>query len=208
MKPVILFDVDHTLFDTATWFKEFLTPALADFLDTDSERIGEITQQYQATLEKHTDFHPADFIQWLGEDFEADTTTLNKIFFQPKYFQRSVFPDALACIQILKEKYTLGIFSEARKEWQLQKLELSGLLSHFDPDQIHIFRRKCDADSLEQLPVSTIIDDKLEVVAALAQTDTIEPVWLNRRDQTSDESISTIHSLDEFPELMENFQLD
>ncbi len=195
MKPVILFDVDHTLFDTTTWFQEFLKPVLAEALNTETENIARVADEYVASLEKSTDFNATDFRQWLGEEFEVEADSIRKLFFTPQYFERSLYRDVKPCLHSLETDYTLGIFSEGVADWQRPKIELSGLQPFLDSQHVYIYRRKLLPEVLAALPACTIVDDRQDVVIAISDYEQLQPIWLNRHNQATDDVIPTIHSL-------------
>lgn len=197
MKQIILFDVDHTIFDTDTWTREYVRPALMDLLDTTPESLDEVAQQYQATLEKYTDFNPEDYLEFLANEFEVEFQTLRQVFFTPAFMAHSVFSDVFSTLEALKKHHRLGILSEANEAYQRTKLTQSGLLDHFEPELTFILHRKTEPAVLEELVSATIVDDNPKVIAEIAQYDHLEPIWLNRRDDNQQATVRTIRSLKE-----------
>ncbi len=197
MKPIILFDVDHTIFDTTTWMQEYVRPALIDLLDTTLDALEEVSQQYQTTLDKYTDFVPEDYLQVLATEFEVDYSTIYRVFFTPTFMARSVFPDVFSTLEALKSTHRLGILSEANEAFQRTKLTQAGLLDHFEPELTFIFPRKTETPILEELVSATVIDDNPKVIAELVKFDHLEPIWLNRRDDNQRDDVRTIRKLSE-----------
>jgi phosphoglycolate phosphatase-like HAD superfamily hydrolase len=202
MKPVILFDLDFTLFDTRLWLREYIFSLLEEALDVSPELIDETTRLYTSRLEKSTDFNPDDYIAFLVSELEGDQTILHQIIYNPQHFAHSVYPEVKPVLAQLKTEYTLGLFSEGVEYFQRLKFEKSGLAEWFDPDSVFIYPRKLEPDILIQVPASVIVDDKLEVLEVLAADPKFKPVWLNRLDSARDQELPTIHSLVALPKVL------
>jgi phosphoglycolate phosphatase-like HAD superfamily hydrolase len=202
MKPVILFDLDLTLFDTRLWLREYVFSLLEEALDVSPEVIDETTRAYTSRLEKSTDFNPDDYAAFLAAELDGEAEVLAKIVSQPQPFKHSLYPEVKPVLDQLTSHYTLGLLSEGLESFQRLKFENSGLAQWFDPEYVFIFPRKLENDVLQKLPASVIIDDKLEVLEAVAVDPKFKPVWLNRHDSTRDQDIPTIHSLIALPKLL------
>lgn len=197
MKPVILFDIDGTLFNTRNCFGELVTPLLAEALGVENEDVQQVTDDYKASLAKYSDFDPIRYLDWLHEEYGGDRAQLEKLYFKPEFYQRAVFADVIPTLEQLKDTHTLGIYSEGFEFFQRQKLELSGLAPWFDPDFTYILHRKLEPEILEKVPESIIVDDREDVVSELLIFTHINPIWINRKDSIDHPDASTIHSLDQ-----------
>lgn len=197
MKPVLLFDLDNTLFNTRTCFGELVTPLLAEALRVENEDIHQVTDEYKASLARNTDFDPQQYLDWLHEEFGGDRAQLEQLYFKPELFQKSIFSDVLSTLDQLKETQTLGIYSEGVAAFQHQKLKLTGLEPWFDPEYTFILHRKLEPEVLATLPPAVIVDDREDVVNELLTMSHLKPIWINRTDSVSHQEAPTIHSLSE-----------
>ena len=206
MKEVILFDVDRTLIDT-TKFKEKIKLKISQLLNIPIEDFLKIEQGYVKKGEGFTDFIPQEYIKFLSNKFGFDESKISKAFFDDENFKDILYNDVLDCLKSLSEHYTLGIFSESFKDFQMLKLHKTGLLSYFNQDLVFIFNRKLTEDSLKILPENCfIIDDNLPVICALEETKRFKPVWLNRKkvENTGTENFKTVFDLVGFEKLLGN----
>jgi hypothetical protein len=158
--------------------------------------------EYSNSLEKYTDFEPISFLKSISQQNDviglANQTILNRTF-----HEQAVFNDVIPTLAELAEGYTLGVFSEANLEWQRSKLELSGLYHIFEPELVFILKRKTAPEQLKQLPSPvTIIDDNVEVIAAVQTVPTITPIWINRLNKPAIPDVTTIKTLSELKNVL------
>ncbi len=203
-RPIILFDVDKTLFDTSS-FMQRSYDTLAKQLEITRDALDQIKQQYDAQLNKYSDFDPWDFLGFVEDAKGGDYDQMLTTFFDGDHFEASVFPETFSVLQQLKPKFTLGIYSEAVIKWQHKKLELSGLKKYFEEENTYIFRRKIKPESLDQLPPEAVIvdDNTREVIPTLVADQRFRPIWINRVNATSFPEVETISTLAELPALLE-----
>ena len=199
MKPVLLFDVDLTLFNTEK-FKAAYPKSIASHFKISHDQFLIIGNEYRASLKKHTDYNISDYLKSISKRFNLPLYELKQICFSPENFA-CLYPDTLPTLSILSSKYRLGIFSEGFKIFQTTKLKLSGIYHLFNPELIYIFRRKTTSASLAKLPRnSTIIDDNLKVIESLlasklTSSRNLKPIWLNRKNHPVHPGVHTINSL-------------
>ncbi len=202
MKPLLLFDIDHTLFDTAG-FSKLYRRKFTHYLGVPPEKLDKIRSDYHYSLQKHTDYVPEEYIKHLINSLHKNKQQdlyrkLHNLFYAAENFSQSLFPETLSVLTDLKKRHTLGIFSEGHPAYQKTKLVKSSLYDLFDPKFIYIFHRKTAAASLSALPDgSAVIDDDPEVIQELV-TQTIKPlspVWLNRLNHDKHPHARTVHSL-------------
>jgi FMN phosphatase YigB (HAD superfamily) len=202
---VILFDIDKTIFDTPKLFSEYYRPQLAELMDKTDQEVYQLIGQYQASLPKYTDFDPQQLAQFLAEKTGASLSDILQILLKPESFRQSIFPETVTTLSALQSRHTLGVFSEAKLNWQRQKLEFAQLTPFFDPKMVFIFHRKEEPEALAQLPAGAwIVDDNLSVIETLTSQKSLKPIWLNRQQHDSPLSnvVPTISSLTEVPELV------
>ena len=71
MKPVLLFDIDFTLLNSAA-LRETFDTLFAKALRAAPETITKTKEAYMTTLEKSTDFKPDVYINIICNEFRAD----------------------------------------------------------------------------------------------------------------------------------------
>lgn len=180
-KQLILFDFDKTLFDIKFFFEKQLFPALEREFSVSQSTLDKISKEYKETLTKSTQFDPEEWMKVAGRHFEFEPDHFREVLLSPVFFEKSVYPEVIPTLIELSHDNVLGIYSEAVYEWQIKKVELSGLKNYFDQNFISISADKVSDLVIDQIPIGTIVvDDKLEVVAALKRREGIFPIWLNR----------------------------
>lgn len=204
MQPIILFDIDRTLFDTSR-FVSAVEASLLKFLQLPEEKLKNIGAKYSQSLVKNTDFDPEEYLKHLVNHLKISHQKniyqeLHNIYFSVAGFSHSLYPDVIPTLHRLKESAALGIYSEGNQKFQTAKLIKSGLMDLFDSRHIYIFRRKTELPTLSRLPDHVIIvDDNQSVIDELfaQQVRQITPIWLNRLDSSRHHFARTIHSLTE-----------
>jgi hypothetical protein len=192
MKPILLFDIDKTLFDTNKFMKIIIYNKFTELLDLNFEQYLNIYNGYETKLKKGTDFLPRSFISSFSHTKNYCYEKLNKTFFNSDNFNNSIYPDVYTSLTRLSERFNLGIYSEGNSHFQTNKLKLSNLYKLFNPSLIFIFRRKTTKNNQAKLPPgSTVIDDNLDVINSI----NVSRIWLNRKDQSTHPTIKTIYSL-------------
>jgi phosphoglycolate phosphatase-like HAD superfamily hydrolase len=195
MKPIILFDIDRTIFNTDQFRYNYMHKFLS-LMHVPAEKFEEGRTSYHNTLEKHTDFLPEDYLKHLSAFFNFPLEKLRHAYYTPDNFTQALFPDTLPALTSLSRSNTLGIFSEGYSSFQITKLKLSGIYDYFVPRYTHIHRRKLDLQIIKSLPHNcTVVDDNPEVISILTGHFGIDPVLLNRNASSSIPGSKTIHSL-------------
>jgi len=197
MKPIILFDIDLTLYDSLH-FRQLYPPLMAQALGISLDELRETQTGYLNTLEKSTDFLPEEYLQHIAETHSFPYQKLHDIYYDPGLFKASLYPDTVPALTRLKPDFNLGIFSEGYRNFQITKLKYSGIYDFFDPEYIFIHRRKTDPETLSSLPDnSLIIDDNPVIISLLLINLPIKPIWINRKNNLKNPDIITISSLND-----------
>lgn len=195
-KQIILFDIDGTLFDGATYIEKYLFPALEKEFGIQVSSLRTSTQNYQKTLTKNTDFDPEAWIGEMVAEYRFETEKLRSYVYNLNYFFGSIFPEVKPTLQELTQTFSLGIYSEGVIDWQNKKIDYMGIRNYFEQDLTFISRDKVSASLLENLPSGAfIIDDKMKYVVALSNYDNLHPIWLNRESETSTLPVPQIKDL-------------
>ncbi|KKQ94352.1 MAG: hypothetical protein UT20_C0039G0005 [Candidatus Levybacteria bacterium GW2011_GWA1_39_11] len=165
MGQILLFDIDGTLFD-AEKFGKLTREEFLRILNIDEENLMRTIADYYSSLEASTDYNPREITVFMGEKYNIDPKLLDKLFWEEdKHYQESLFPETLSVLQQLSEKKTLGIFSQGLEDFQLHKLEASGIRDFFNKAFIFVRRRKSLEDATGDLPKgATVIDNNHQVV--------------------------------------------
>jgi phosphoglycolate phosphatase-like HAD superfamily hydrolase len=208
MQPLVLFDIDRTLFDTdkfhTLYISEFL-PVLKNISVAEFETARKI---YSSRLTVSTDFLPADYLKHLAEYFSVPYSQLRRKYYLENNFLSAVFPDVVPCLTQLSANYTLGIFSEGFPSFQTAKLKKSHLLHFFASEFTAIHRRKLNYKTLKKNPPGTfIIDDKPEVILAISTFSDLKliGILLDRHSRFS--SPHRITSLFQLPALLQQLSV-
>lgn len=195
-KQLILLDFDKTLFDIKSFFEKYFFPALGREFGVSEETLSDISKDYRGTLTKSTQFDPEGWIKIASSRLNIDPNEIRTLLFTPTFFERSLFPEVIPTLIELSHDNVLGIYSEAVYEWQMKKIELSGLINYFEQRFISISEDKVSDIVIDQIPVKAIVvDDRLEVIAALKRRKGIYPVWLNRQGLQGMPSVMEIRDL-------------
>lgn len=195
MKEVILFDVDRTLIDT-TKFKQKIKLKISQLLNISLEDFLKIEQGYVKKEEGFTDFIPQEYIKFLSNQFGFDESKISNAFFDDDNFEDILYKDVLDCLKSLSESYTLGIFSESFKDFQILKLYKTGLLRYFNQNLVFIFQRKLTKEAFSFLPEGCfIVDDNLPVINALKQVGKFKPIWMDRKGSDTGFDVTSIQNL-------------
>ncbi len=190
------FDIDSTLFNTPQFAHKHLRPLLLERLGLTEEHLLGAEQVYRYTLQKATDF---DFVAYCGVLAKAggvSVEVLLELFALREIYADCLYPEVFAVLTHLqKHGVGLGIYSEGFTEFQRRKLQFTGIIDFFIPEEVHIARRKLDTQVIAKLATgSVVIDDNLEYIDGLISS-AVTPVWLNRVDDTKHSSAKTITNL-------------
>src|SRR3990172_3915251 len=171
MRPIILFDIDHTLINNRK-----LAPLIGRHLLMKFKILGR--KIFNGDWEGfRTDFKPELYalgylILGSAEEFSKRKGVLERGFFKPHFFRDSVFSDAVPTLKYLKDKAILGIFSQGPRSFQISKLTFSGLEKFFVKRYIFVFppfKATRTKEVLDKLPSKKVyfVDDREDVARVL-----------------------------------------
>lgn len=202
--PVIIFDIDYTVFNTKI-FRRNLYTLLAEKLGySELDQFFLIAQQIEKETKKESGyFKPRRFLQLLKE--HSHTTIpldeLENVFFDETLYIDSLYEDARSVFQeiVVKRDIPIIIFSTGEKKFQLQKITAVKEMLH--EDRVHIFTNKL----LQLKDVLTkykdyqiyIVDDLPTILkeAKLFDND-ITTIWINRDPSVSEKDFVDNFSAD------------
>jgi len=184
---VVLFDIDHTLFNTDKYQKEAFEKIALLFGEKPAEEVISSAKEVYLKIREVDIFHPYRFGQKLNE-FLVGNVNPEKIaaIFEDKNFLAScVYDDIHATLETLsKNDLTLGIFSTGEKKLQMEKIDVIG--HFFNQEDIHIYPLK-DIEIpriLKQYKDKKvyIIDDILRVLEEVdRQSASVTKIWITRK---------------------------
>lgn len=208
-KQIILFDIDKTLFDVETFFNNNLWPVVEKDLGISRSVLDKISQEYQKTLSKNTQFHPEGWLEVARQEIGEKVDQINELFHNSDFFVKSLFPEVIPMLNELKEDYILGIYSEGVEKWQREKLQFSGINNYFEQKYIFISPDKISVGVLEKLPKgSIVVDDKEDFILELKKLKDIYPVWLNRTGKESIQGVREVRDLTTLLPMIDRIKLE
>jgi len=208
-KQIILFDIDNTLFDVNTFFKKYLIPAVEKELGVSREKFEKVSQSYQESLIKGTEFDPEGWLKEAKKQLGEKAEKIKEIIYNPDFFVGSLFTEVIPMLNNLKDSYALGIYSEGVEEWQRKKIELSGINNYFEQKFISISPNKVSAAVIDWIPAgSIIVDDRIDIILELEKIDKVQPVWLNRKLEEVPPNTKVIKDLTGLLPMLERIRLE
>lgn len=184
-KPIVLFDIDYTLFNRDK-FLESLFDSVGELFEIEKKMMREIGEiAYRETVAEVDHFSPKEFSLKIA-------TALGKISLLPKIEEivtakynrpESLYEETLETITEVAKVADVGIFSRGHKQFQGNKIMKFKHLLHAD----HIYM---DIDKLKILPEIIakykqaklyLIDDLLDVLhLAKKLKEDIVTIWVKR----------------------------
>ena len=197
-KKIILFDWDDTLFSKKV-YKNNLVSNLARICEVSYEQALIIDNEYFDNLIKSGDFMIENYLKCFEKKFNKKIVLEDFNTDKLKIYSKTLFPEVIEFLEKIKNKYSLGIYSQGFESLQRIKIKYSGIELFFDQKLIFINRDKTQLNFLKKIPIrATVIDDKKEVIEVLKQLrPDLELVWINRINQEKMNKIKTIKSLNE-----------
>lgn len=202
-KKIILFDWDDTLF-SKTEYKNYLRNNLARICETTKDEIFDFEEKYFDSLSRSDNFKINDFVNSFAQKFNKKIDLKDFSTDNLKIYSKALFPETIEVLNKIKNKYSLGIYSQGFVSLQKLKIKNSGVESFFDENFIFIDRNKTEINFLNKLPVGVIIvDDKKEVIETIkSNRPDLKLIWINRKDAEKMDGVKTIKNLRELENLI------
>lgn len=171
---VVIFDVDHTLFDTDRYLEQIFINLKEVLPDMDDEEIVAAGKEAYIKLREINVFHPKRFAEILQKHINKiiDTDKVIRIIEDPTLLASCIYSDVYETLLALqKDNIQLAVFSTGDRDLQLGKIR--AVNSFFQEKDIHIYELK-DIEIpqlLEQYEEKDIyvIDDHVRVLAQFAK---------------------------------------
>lgn len=184
---VVLFDIDHTLFNTDFYQKEGFAKIATLFPEKPTEDVILAAREVYTKIREVDVFHPYRFGQKLNEYLDGNVTPekIAGIFEDKKFIASCVYEDVHPTLEALtQQEITLGIFSTGEKKLQMEKVDVIG--HFFKEDDIHIYPLK-DVEIPQILKQYEgkrvyIIDDISRVLEEVNKQDPkVITIWITRK---------------------------
>ena len=205
-KGVILFDIDRTIFDTDGMIKDFDEGILTILGDPNITDFKKVEIDYMKSLGNDRYFVPDEYTKMLCTRFGfGNQAKLLNVFYGKKYehiYKENVFPEAIEVMDIFKNKFRLGVFSEGTAKFQNHKFKSMDLNKYFDKNLVFIVDAKDVKEIVIKIPKSAVVVDDKERICEFLYKNGIMPVWLNRKDERVSDKFSTIHDLLELSRML------
>ena len=187
-KPIVLFDIDYTMFDVKHFDNNFHA-YLSKLLDVDQKKVQDLSIKTILGLIKQEHFLDIDkylkiLLSGLGK--EKYLKEIEQFLFGKDFFKRGFYPDVEVTVRTLKEMFRLGVFSQGDKKLQGAKINQSGFEDIYDKKLIYIIKpRKLDfLPSLKKLHTKDkvfLVEDKLSILHEVKkQMSSVFGIWVKR----------------------------
>lgn len=201
-RRIILFDIDGTLFDSASFLDDFCKQISNQF-DISQVDIETVKNIYSEN-KKDDYFRPAAFLETVAKKFPSiKLGSLNKIFWNIDLFEKNVYKDAPNINGLVN--VVLGIFSKGDEEFQKRKIKS---IKDLVDVNIHIFKDKIKklGEVLEKYKDYEIylVDNEIEVLQrAKTLNSNVFAILIDRNGiEQTDKEITKIKSLEELKEIL------
>lgn len=199
-KPILLFDIDYTLFNTDI-FRSTSLMEIAARCNLDEDAVRRFYAEYRKGTQGPMGINMKHFTTHIGNAFNLSPDFLFSIVMDTeKLYLDSLYPDTVSTLTLLSKEYTLGIFSQGYREFQENKLKQCGIMYYFKKEYIFIFPDKTVTSELKILPHNAvIIEDRLPVVQAIQPP--LRVIHINRKEEVSTHT-HAIANLSELPSVL------
>lgn len=186
-KPIVLFDIDYTLFDVGHFDKNFHN-YLSDLLGKDKNSVTKTSVKIIVKLIKEEGFLDVDkYLKILLAFFRKEkyVKEVEEFLFGGEFFKKGFYPDVAITLNSLKSLVRLGIFSTGDLKLQESKIKQSGFDHLFEEGLKYIktnkvgfipeFQKKHLNDKI------FLIEDKLTVLYEMKkQIPDLFAIWIKR----------------------------
>jgi len=199
-KPILLFDIDYTLFNTDI-FRRISLIEIATRCNLDESAVRNFYAEYRKGTQAPIGINMKHFSKHIGKEFNLSPDFLFSIIMHThQLYLDSLYPDTIAVLSLLVKDYHLGIFSQGYRSFQENKLKQCDIISYFKQENIFIFPDKTLESVLKTLPENAIIiEDKISVVQLIKSP--LKAIHINRKEEQSTHFLS-INTLAELPLLL------
>ncbi|HSW97709.1 MAG TPA: hypothetical protein VLF89_07840 [Candidatus Saccharimonadales bacterium] len=188
-RKIILFDIDHTMFD-ASLYRKLMFDLITDYLAfEDRGKLHQTLEEIYISHRKKLGYFDLEIlleelVQQLA--IEADTKAVFEAVLKDKEsYQRAIFDETVSVLEEIAQHkdITLGIFSGGREEHQFRKIE--NFIHLFDKEHINILKMKeRDLPEIMKKYIHDrlyLVDDILQILYnAKKSHGDITTIWMKR----------------------------
>jgi FMN phosphatase YigB (HAD superfamily) len=184
---VILFDIDHTLFNGQVYREKMFKGMAKRAKVEDEEKFVDEADGIYFEMRKAGPFFPDEYAEMLVKKLALPVAPkeLEEVIWDEEILRASLFEEAIEVLKVLSKKkdITLGIFSAGPLE--LQRAKIKTIEEYFPKEHIHIFMEKTE----EILGIVKkykndelyLIDDLLEILYNAKRLDkNVYTIWVKR----------------------------
>src|SRR5579859_6831248 len=128
MKKLVLFDIDHTLFD-ATLYRSLMFDLISEYISLENkEKLFHTLESVYFSHRKKIGYFDLEFmLEELKNELNIELDTLavfNTILQDEESYQKALFKETVSVLERLAadKQIQIGIFSGGRKDHQLRKI--------------------------------------------------------------------------------------
>lgn len=185
---VILFDIDHTLFNTEKYKTTVFEKLAKLFPDLTEDEVLARAEEVYLQMREVDVFNPLRFAKRLLDRLrrKQNVKRMLSILEDKKLLHDCIYPDVeTTLIALSKSGVKMGIFSTGDKELQMKKIHIMG--DFFSKKNIHIYPLK-DVEIpavIKQYENERlfVVDDILRVLEEFSkQSKAVKTIWIARKD--------------------------
>ena len=196
-RKIVLFDVDRTLID-ADAIENMIYQKISEQTGLDVNDLKKIKDKYRENL---SGYSVESLIDHISEITGTNLDVLKEYLNDKSIFKKYIYGDVEKTLEMLKDNFDLGIFSDGFYEYQTKKI--SSILKYFNKDLIFVTDGKLNYEYLNKLPKNAIIIDDLTKVIEKLKSDTrFKLIWINRITDEKIRGVTTIKNLGELVDLI------
>lgn len=186
--PIILFDIDYTLFDVG-YFEKFFPKELSRMFLDDEKPIRSLSTGVILNLTEQEKFLDIDkYLEILLSKLnkEDHRSCIENLLFGATFFKGGFYSEVEDSLKHLKKNSRLGIFSQGDEKLQGAKINQSGFKNLFDQELIYIIKPR----KLDHLPFLKnkhineklfLVDDKLNILHEVKKhIPSLFAIWIKR----------------------------
>jgi len=187
-KPVVLFDIDYTLFDPRHFEKCFY-PYLARLCSLDEELVrGSLSRILRETVVQDHFLDIDKFLKLSLSNLKKEEyiEEVNRFLFAGYFFKDGFYSEVKNTIISLSSIARLGIFSQGNEKLQGAKIYQSGFRNFIEKELTYLIKpKKIDfLPSLKKIHVSDkifLVDDRLSILNEVKkQIPSVFGIWIKR----------------------------
>ncbi|MDO8461044.1 MAG: hypothetical protein Q7S38_01235 [bacterium] len=141
MKKLILFDIDNTIFDSASFRKDVFQKVSKALRSMGTKKtVKEVEEMVDDLIKKYGFFDPEIFIQLLKNLSPKDKQKIKAFYLDIEGMKAFLYKETVELIAKFTEIGEVGVLSQGRTKFQLAKI--ASIYNHFHKKRIHIVENK------------------------------------------------------------------